>query len=105
MIEKSGGFQDAKADDNTADASDRPLLDVLHDSWRRNNTILVNLLRIIPEDGMDAKPMDGSPSVAEMFMHIHYVRLVLISEDAPEFGHEVPQGEWIAEHDRARMTA
>jgi len=25
----------------------------------------------------------GSPSVAELFTHIHYVRLVFLSEDAP----------------------
>jgi uncharacterized damage-inducible protein DinB len=82
------------------------LLVALLDSWDRNNTILVNLLRAIPEDRLDTRAMDGSPSVAELFSHIHYVRLVFVQEDAPEFLPEkvlVPEEEWTAEHDRGRM--
>ena len=48
--------------------------------------------------------MEGSPSVAEMFTHIHYVRLVFVSEDAPEFAREVPEEEWVAERDPARIA-
>lgn len=80
------------------------LLEVLLDSWDRNNTILVNLLRALPEGGLDARVMEGSPSVAEMFMHMHYVRLVFVAEDAPEFAVEVPKGEWRSERDRTRMA-
>ena len=29
--------------------------------------------------------MEGSPSIAKLFTHIHYVRLVFVFEDAPEF--------------------
>ena len=50
---------------------DGPLLDALLDSWDRNNTILINLLRALPEEGMDLRAADGSPTVAELFMHIH----------------------------------
>ena len=64
---------------------DEPLLDALLNSWDRNNTILLNLLRAVPEGGLDTKAMDGSPSVAQMFTHIHFVRLVFVLEDAPEF--------------------
>ncbi len=39
----------------------------------------------MPEGGLEVRAMEGSPSVAEMFTHIHYVRLVFVSEDAPEF--------------------
>jgi uncharacterized damage-inducible protein DinB len=81
------------------------LLEVLLDSWDRNNTIVVNLLRILPEGALEARAMEGSPSVAEMFMHIHYVRLVFISEDAPESARELPPEEWVAEPDRDRMAA
>ena len=49
--------------------------------------------------------MEGSPSVAEMFTHIHYVRLVLVSEDAPEFARELPEKEWRAERDQGRIAA
>lgn len=82
------------------------LLDDLLDSWERNNTILVNLLRAIPEDRLDIRPMQDSPSIAELFSHIHYVRLVFVQEDAPEFlpaEAAVPEKEWTAEYDRARM--
>ncbi len=43
--------------------------------------------------------MEGSPSVAEMFKHIHYVRLVFVLEDAPEFARDVPEEEWVVERD------
>jgi len=79
------------------------LLAVLLDSWDRNNTILVNLLRVLPEGGLDARAMEGSPTVAEMFNHIHYVRLVFVSEDAPEFAREVPE-EWQNERDADRIA-
>ena len=75
------------------------VVEVLLDSWDRNNRILVNLLRAVPDGGLDVKAMNGSPSVAEMFTHIHYVRLVFISEDAPEFAGRVPDAEWVAERD------
>jgi uncharacterized damage-inducible protein DinB len=75
------------------------LLEVLLDSWDRNNTILVNLLRAVPNGGLEVKAMDGSPSVAQMFMHIHYVRMVFVSEDAPEFTGKMPAGEWRDERD------
>lgn len=104
MVEKDGG-EGARADGKQSGAVEGRLLAALLDSWHRNNTILVNLLRLIPADGMEARAMEASPSVAEMFMHIHYVRLVLISEDAPEFGRDLPQAEWKAEPDRDRMAA
>jgi uncharacterized damage-inducible protein DinB len=80
------------------------LLDDLLDSWDRNNAILVNLLRVIPDGGLDARATPESPSVAEMFAHVHYVRLVFVEEDAPDFAVAVPKQEWSAEHDRERMA-
>jgi uncharacterized damage-inducible protein DinB len=84
---------------------DISLLDALLDSWERNNTILINLLRALPEEGMDASAIDGSPTVAQLFMHIHYVRLVFVLEDAPESATPLPEGEWRAERDRDRIAA
>lgn len=66
-----------------SDALDKRLLEVLLDSWDRNNAILLNLLSALPEGGLETRAMEGSPSVAEMFTHIHYVRLVFVFEDAP----------------------
>jgi uncharacterized damage-inducible protein DinB len=89
------------------DASDQRLLEALLDSWDRNNTILVNLLRTLPEGGPDARAMPGSPSIAQLFTHIHYVRLVFVFEDAPEFARSVPTEEWEewdVERDPARIA-
>lgn len=80
------------------------LLTALLDSWDRNNTILVNLLRAIPEGGLEARAMGDSRSVAEMFTHIHYVRLVFVAEDAPEFARPVPDAEWRRETHRDRIA-
>jgi uncharacterized damage-inducible protein DinB len=86
-------------------ASTTSLLDVLLDSWDRNNTVLVNLLRSVPDDALELRAMDGSPSIAGLFHHIHYVRLVFVLEDAPEHARPLPDGEWRAERDRGRMEA
>ena len=84
--------------------SDQTLLNALLDSWDRNNTILVNLLRILPKGVLETRAMPGSPSVAEMFTHIHYVRLIFVSEDAPEFAAAVPTEEWMPEPDPNRIA-
>jgi uncharacterized damage-inducible protein DinB len=86
-----------------SDATDHPL-ETLLDSWDRNNTILVNLLRALPQGGLEARAMEGSPSIAEMFTHIHFVRLVFVLEDAPEFARSLPEEEWVAERDPDRIA-
>ena len=84
--------------------ADEGLLEVLLDSWDRNNTILVNLLRAVPESALGARAIEDSPTIAEMLTHIHYVRLVFVQEDAPEFGGEVPEREWMAERAPSRIA-
>jgi uncharacterized damage-inducible protein DinB len=79
-------------------------LEALLDSWDRNNTITINLLRLVPADAMDLTPIAGSPSIAQLFTHLHYCRLVFVFEDAPEFARPVPEGEWVSERDRDRLT-
>ena len=86
------------------DAPNQNLLAAVLDSWDRNNTILLNLLRAVPDGGLEASAMEGSPSVAEMFTHIHYVRLVFVSEDAPEFAREMPKEECVVERGRGRIA-
>jgi uncharacterized damage-inducible protein DinB len=86
------------------DPQDQRLLGALLDSWEGNNTILLNLLRVIPEGGLEVRAMEGSPSVAEMFTHIHYVRLVFVFEDAPEFARKMPENEWLGERDAGRIA-
>jgi uncharacterized damage-inducible protein DinB len=97
-------FASKKRGVEMADASNQQLLEALLDSWDRNNTILVNLLRALPKDGLEARAMEGSPCVAEMFTHIHFVRLVFVFEDAPEFATELPKEEWVNERDPGRIA-
>jgi len=85
------------------DIAEQSLLEALLDSWDRNNTILVNLLRLIPRDALQLKATEESPTIAKMFNHIHHVRLVFVAEDAPEFATEVPE-EWVDELDPDRMA-
>jgi uncharacterized damage-inducible protein DinB len=85
---------------NARSTQDASLLEALLDSWDRNNIILINLLRALPDDGLDARAMDGSPTVVQLLGHIHYVRLVFVAEDAPEFGRPPSNDEWKVERDR-----
>jgi uncharacterized damage-inducible protein DinB len=87
-----------------SEAPSQTLLEALLNSWARNNTILLNLLSSLPEGGLEARAMEGSPSIAELFTHIHYVRLVFVFEDAPEFARELPVEEWVAERDPGRIA-
>ena len=87
-----------------SDEPDQNLLEALLDSWDRNNTILLNLLGALPEGGLDAGAMEGSSSVAQLFTHIHFVRLVFVFEHAPEFARNLPAEEWVVERDRGRIA-
>jgi len=86
------------------DALDKTLLEALLDSWDRNNTILINLLRNVSESGLEVRAMENGPSIAEMFTHIHFVRLVFVFEDAPEFAGNLPKEEWVDERDLDRLA-
>ena len=85
-------------------ALNQGLLEPLLDSWDRNNNILLNLLRLLPEGGLEARAMEDSPSIAQLFTHIHFVRLVFVFEDAPEFARRLPEEEWAVERDTDRIT-
>jgi uncharacterized damage-inducible protein DinB len=87
-----------------SNAQDQRLLEALLDSWDRNNIILLNLLRTLPPEGLEATAMEGSPTVSELFTHIHFVRLVFVSEDAPEFASKLPEEEWVVERDADRIA-
>jgi uncharacterized damage-inducible protein DinB len=87
-----------------SDTPNQNLLELLLDSWDRNHTILVNLLCALPDGGLDVRAIAGGPSISELFSHIHYVRLVFISEDAPEFARALPEQEWVFERDPDRLA-
>jgi uncharacterized damage-inducible protein DinB len=87
-----------------SDAQNQHMLEALLDSWDRNNAILLNLLRSLPKGGLEARAMDGSPSVSEMFTHIHHERMVSVFENAPEFAGNTPEEEWVVELDHSRIA-
>ena len=74
-----------------SDAPDQRLLEALLDSWDRNNAIMLNPLRALPEGGLELKAIESSPTVAQQFTHIHDERLVSVFEEAPEFARDVPR--------------
>ena len=84
---------------NMAAAEDKRLVEALLDSWDRSNRILLNLLHTIPEGGLEARAMDGSPSVSEMFTHMNHERMISVFEETPEFAGKVPDKEWMMESD------
>ncbi len=86
-----------------SDLSQQRLLEHLLDSWDRNNLILLNLLRVLPDGGLDSRAVEGGPSIAELFTHLHFVRLVFVFEDAPEFARTLPEREWAAERNPERI--
>jgi uncharacterized damage-inducible protein DinB len=85
--------------------SDTTLLDALLDSWDRNNRILVNLLRLVPANALALRPAEGSMTIAGLFLHMHYCRLIFVQENVSDLAHPLPEGEWRQERDPARIAA
>jgi len=80
------------------------LLTPLLESWDRNNRILVNLLRAVSDADMDLAATPGSPTIAAMFSHLHFCRVYVVNENAPEFARPIPpENEWPTERDPARL--
>ena len=86
-------------------SKEQRLFDAVLDSWDRSNVALINLLRAIPAGGLDARAMPGSPTVAEMFTHMHHERMVSVLENVPESAVVVPEKEWNHESDVERIAA
>lgn len=81
------------------------LLDALLDGWDRNNVVLINLLRAVGNDGLDARAMPGSPTAGQIFAHLHHERMISVLENAPEWGGPVPAEEWAGIRDVDSMAA
>ncbi len=71
-----------------------PLLETLLDTWDRHNAVLINLARLVPAAGLQARALPGSPTVAAMFSHMHHERMVSVQENAPEHAGAMPATEW-----------
>lgn len=83
--------------------TDWRLLEVLLDAWDRNNTIMINLLHALPNSSLGLRAVAASPTVAQTFAHLIYIRLVHVFEDAPEFAIHVPHEEWQDERSKERI--
>jgi uncharacterized damage-inducible protein DinB len=86
------------------------LLGALLNSYQRNNTILLNLLKALPEGTMNAKALPDSAPIAVQFSHIHQTRLFWLEQTAPEFAETLAslfhkQGEdYLPEFDPQKIT-
>ncbi len=87
-----------------ASEQDSSLLAAVLDSWDRNCRALINLLRLIPAHALDARVREGSPTVSQMFSHMHHERMISVLENAPECAGEVPEEEWKHEADPDRLA-
>ncbi len=89
--------------------SDQNLLEAVLDSWDRNNTIMVGLLRAVPKSGLEAQATSSGPSVAALFSHVCHVRVCTICETKTEFARThlelIPADsqEWFEEFDLERL--
>jgi uncharacterized damage-inducible protein DinB len=79
------------------------LLEAVLTAWDRNNTVLINLVGLIPAGGLKARAAAGSPTVAEMFTHLHHERMVSVQENCPEVSVVPPAREWDPEPDPERI--
>lgn len=70
------------------------ILEIAFDAWDRHCTALVNLLEALPETALHARALPSSPTIAEMFTHMHHERLISVQENAPEANVVVPTVEW-----------
>lgn len=81
------------------------LLSAVLEGWDRHNRVLINLVEIIPPDGLEAFATESSPSVSQMLMHAHHERMVSVQEEVPELDPQVPATEWATEVDPQRIIA
>lgn len=70
------------------------VLDITFNAWDRHCTALINLLEALPETALHARALPSSPTIAEMFTHMHHERLISVQENAPEVNVAVPAIEW-----------
>jgi uncharacterized damage-inducible protein DinB len=86
------------------DARFREVLDAVLAAWDRSNAALLGLLRALPEGGLGARATPGSPTVGQMFAHMHHERMVSVLENAPEHAGELPEHEWDPEANADRIA-
>jgi uncharacterized damage-inducible protein DinB len=78
---------------------DQHVLDAVLEAWKRSNVALVNLLRALPADALEARATPTSPTIAQLCSHMHHERMVSVSENAPEHAGALPAEEWAEERD------
>jgi uncharacterized damage-inducible protein DinB len=61
-------------------------------------------LRALPSGALGHRALPDSPTLSELFTHMHFVRLIFLSEDAPDLAMEAPQREWVKELEVDRLA-
>lgn len=79
------------------------LLDAILNAWDRHQATVLGLLSVVPPEGLQARAMEGSPTVAAMFAHMHYERMCSLKENTPEFAGEIPEVQWNSGADSAGL--
>jgi hypothetical protein len=69
----------------------------------RSDRQSLNLFRAVPDGGLLARALPGSPTVGEMFAHMQHERMVSLFENAPEWAGVVPERELSPEPDPHRI--
>lgn len=59
--------------------------DAVLEAWRRNSAVFANLVRALPEGGLDARDAGGQWTVAHHLAEIHGTHVYWLGRVAPEF--------------------
>ena len=65
--------------------------DALLNSWNRNKTSLMNWPHAVPESALDPRPVSTSPFIGELFVHMHYCRLILVQKTPQKWPRRRPR--------------
>lgn len=81
------------------------LMAAMLEAWDRNCLVVLNLLRLLPPGGLEARIHESSPTVSQMFSHLHHERMISVLENAPECAGTMPTEEWLQEPSVERLAA
>ena len=89
-------------------------LDAILETWNRNTTVILNILKALPEDGIDASDTNGQWTIAHHLADMQSTNVDFLKECAPEFAnglsvsyHNDPSSPlgWKPEHDINKIMA
>ncbi len=66
------------------------LLDAILETWNRNTTVILNILKALPEGGIDASDTNGQWTVAHHLADMQGANLEWLKASSPEFAKNLP---------------